>query len=57
MHDGPTGGHYGSDIAAQKILQVGYYWPTLIKDAPDYAKKRKICQTTSGKERNGDWIS
>ena len=26
------GGHFGSDKTITKILQVGFYWPTLFKD-------------------------
>ena len=51
LHDGPTGGHFGGDTTAQKIIHVGYYWPTLFKDTHDYVRKWKICQTASGRQR------
>jgi len=31
FHDGPTGGHFGGDTTMQKIIHVGYYWPTMFK--------------------------
>eukprot|EP00253_Pinus_taeda_P025877 PITA_25877 len=51
LHDGPAGGFLGGDTTAHKILHVGYYWPTLFKDAHDYVRKCKICQTASGRQR------
>ncbi|GKD01002.1 reverse transcriptase domain-containing protein [Tanacetum coccineum] len=32
-HHGPTGGHYGPNITAKKVLDSGFYWPTIIKEA------------------------
>ena len=32
-HNSPCGGHYGGDKTAAKILQSGFFWPTLFKDA------------------------
>ncbi|GJV55630.1 reverse transcriptase domain-containing protein [Tanacetum coccineum] len=31
-HHGPTGGHYGPNVTAKKVLDSGFYWPTIIKD-------------------------
>ncbi|GJW00854.1 reverse transcriptase domain-containing protein [Tanacetum coccineum] len=30
---GPTGGHYGPNIIAKKVIDSGFYWPTIIKEA------------------------
>ncbi|GJV83789.1 reverse transcriptase domain-containing protein [Tanacetum coccineum] len=30
---GPTGGHYGPNTTAKKVLDLGFYWPTIIKEA------------------------
>jgi len=49
LHDGPAGGHFSGDATAHKILRVGYYWPTLFKDAHSYVRKCKICQTAAGR--------
>eukprot|EP00253_Pinus_taeda_P020684 PITA_20684 len=51
MHDGRAGAHYGGETTAHKILRVGYYWPTVFRDLHAYARKCKVCQTTTGRER------
>ena len=35
-HDRPCGGHFAVKMVAFKILQVGYYWPTLHRDVRRY---------------------
>ena len=35
-HDGPCGGHFAAKRIAFKILQAGYYWPTLHQDVRRY---------------------
>nr|GFA48556.1 reverse transcriptase domain-containing protein [Tanacetum cinerariifolium] len=32
-HHGPTGGHYGPNVTAKKVMDLGFYWPTIIKEA------------------------
>ncbi|GKD91813.1 reverse transcriptase domain-containing protein [Tanacetum coccineum] len=32
-HRGPTGRHYGLNVTAKKVLDSGFYWPTIIKEA------------------------
>ncbi|GJU36569.1 reverse transcriptase domain-containing protein [Tanacetum coccineum] len=32
-HHGPTGGHYGPNTTAKKVLDSGFYWLTIIKEA------------------------
>jgi hypothetical protein len=51
LHDGPTGGHFTGNTITHKILRVGYYWPTLFKDAHTYARNCKTCQISAGKEK------
>ena len=43
LHDGPAGGHFSGDTTAHKILRVGYYYPTLFKDAHANFRKCDIC--------------
>ena len=43
-HDEPCGGHFSDKRAAYKVLNVGYYWPTLFKDAKIYVKRCDNCQ-------------
>ena len=35
-HDGPCGGHFADKRTTYKVLQYGYYWPTIFKDAKKY---------------------
>lgn len=49
LHDGLAGGHFEGNTIARKILHVGYYWLTLFKDAHEYTRKFKTCQTTVGR--------
>ncbi|GJT63933.1 reverse transcriptase domain-containing protein [Tanacetum coccineum] len=35
-HNGPIGGHYGANYTAKKIFDLGFYWPTIYKDAHDF---------------------
>ena len=51
LHDGPAGGHFSGEATAHKVLRVGYYWPTLFKDAHAHAQKCEICQVNAGRER------
>eukprot|EP00253_Pinus_taeda_P013134 PITA_13134 len=51
LHDGPAGGHFGADTTTHKIIHVGYYWPTLFRDAHEYVRKCLNCQTSSGRQR------
>ena len=37
-HASPYGGHFAEDKSPQKILQSGFYWPTLFKDCFEWVK-------------------
>nr|GEU55654.1 reverse transcriptase domain-containing protein [Tanacetum cinerariifolium] len=37
-HSRPTGGHYGANYTAKKVLDLGFYWPTIYKDAFELVK-------------------
>nr|GEU46038.1 DNA-directed DNA polymerase [Tanacetum cinerariifolium] len=37
-HEGPTGGHHGANFTAKKVFDVGFFWPTIYKDAHDLVK-------------------
>ncbi|GJY58588.1 reverse transcriptase domain-containing protein, partial [Tanacetum coccineum] len=45
-HHGPTGGHYGPNITAKKVLNSGFYWPTIIKEAHTLVRLCEACQKT-----------
>ena len=43
-HDREAGGHFGANRTAAKVLQSGFYWPTLFRDAYRYVQKCDRCQ-------------
>ncbi|TLX69302.1 DDE-type integrase/transposase/recombinase, partial [Labilibacter sediminis] len=43
-HHGPTGGHHGANYTARKVLEAGFYWPTIFKDAHRIVKECEACQ-------------
>jgi hypothetical protein len=51
FHTGVCGSHFSGLAIAQNILQVGYFWPTLIKDCIESVKKCHLCQIFSRKMR------
>ncbi|GJV26912.1 reverse transcriptase domain-containing protein [Tanacetum coccineum] len=45
-HYGPTGGYYGPNITAKKVLGSGFYWKTIIKEAHTLVQLCEACQKT-----------
>ena len=43
-HASPYGGHFAGDKTAYKILQSGFYWPTIFKDCFEWVKLCDQCQ-------------
>ncbi|KAL5554123.1 hypothetical protein UlMin_041524 [Ulmus minor] len=43
-HSSPYGGHFGGMRTANKVLQAGFYWPTLFKDAHSCVLQCDRCQ-------------
>nr|GEV99112.1 reverse transcriptase domain-containing protein [Tanacetum cinerariifolium] len=43
-HNGPTGGHHGSNYTAKKVFDFGFYWTTIYRDAHDLVKSCDACQ-------------
>ncbi|WP_139158387.1 integrase, partial [Enterobacter cloacae complex sp. GF14B] len=41
---GIVGGNFSGELTARKVLQSGYWWPTLFKDASLFAKGCDECQ-------------
>ncbi|GKC66368.1 hypothetical protein Tco_1098966 [Tanacetum coccineum] len=37
-HSGRTGGHHSANVTAKKVYESGFYWPSVFKDANEYAK-------------------
>ena len=38
------GGHFGGNRTTEKVLQSGFYWPTLFKDAHHFVSTCEKCQ-------------
>jgi hypothetical protein len=43
-HEGAAACHEGARSLSRKIFRLGYYWPTLGKDAAELTQKCEICQ-------------
>nr|GEX84253.1 reverse transcriptase domain-containing protein [Tanacetum cinerariifolium] len=43
-HEGPTGGHHGTNFTAKKVFDVGFFWPTIYQDAHNLVKSCDSCQ-------------
>lgn len=50
VHSGICGAHQSGPKMKMKIKRLGYYWPSMVKDCIDYAKKCHLCQI------HGDFI-
>jgi hypothetical protein len=48
LHEGPSRRHFATEIMKRKILDVGYWWPTMYRDVDDYYKSCDECQRTRG---------
>jgi len=45
-HNSPYGGHFNGERTAAKVLQSGFFWPTLFKDAHMHVQHCDNCQRT-----------
>lgn len=45
-HDGPCGRHFIGRKTGHKVLQTGYYQPTIFKDAKKFVQAYDSCQRT-----------
>ncbi|GKC92584.1 reverse transcriptase domain-containing protein [Tanacetum coccineum] len=43
-HSGPTRGHHSASVTGRKVYEVGFYWPSIFRDAKDYVMKCDACQ-------------
>jgi len=48
LHEGPSRGYFAMEITQRKILDTGYWWPTMYKDMHDYCRSCDACQRTRG---------
>ena len=43
-HDSNYGGHYGASKTGAKVLESGFFWPTLFKDVREFVLHCDHCQ-------------
>nr|GEX30396.1 DNA-directed DNA polymerase [Tanacetum cinerariifolium] len=43
-HEGPSGGHHGANLIVKKVFDVGFFWPSIYRDAHEMIKTCDICQ-------------
>ena len=53
-HASPYRGHFARDKTSQKILQLGFYWPTLFKDCFEWVKHCDACQRMGNLSRRNE---
>jgi len=53
-HNSPCREHYSGDKATSKVLQSGFFWPTLFKDAHEHATQSDQCQRMGGISRRNE---
>ncbi len=46
LREGPLRQHFAIEITQRKILDVGYWWPTIYKDVHDYYRYCDAYQRT-----------
>ena len=46
--------HFSGQRTTAKVLQSGFYWPTLFKDAHSFVKTCDICQRTGNISRKNE---
>ena len=53
-HSLKRGGHFGGSKKVTKVLQSGFYWPTLLKDAHAFVMACDRCQKTGKISRRNE---
>ncbi|GJZ14146.1 reverse transcriptase domain-containing protein [Tanacetum coccineum] len=43
-HSGPTRGRYGANYTAKNVFDLGFYWPTIYRDAHDLVTRCDTCE-------------
>ncbi|GJY38811.1 reverse transcriptase domain-containing protein [Tanacetum coccineum] len=54
-HYRPTGGHYEPNITAKKVIDSGFYWPTIIKEAHTLVRLCEAC-LISNRDNPAIWL-
>ena len=53
-HASPYGGHFSGERTAHKILQSGFYWPTIFRDCAEWVKLCDRCQKIGNISRRNE---
>jgi hypothetical protein len=48
LHERHLGRHFATEMTQRKILDVGYWWPSMYRDVHDYCRSCDACQRTRG---------
>ena len=51
IHEGIYGDHASPRSLISKVIRMGYFWPTLQKDAKEFVKKCDKCQRFGNVQR------
>ena len=54
FHASSCGGHFGGNRTITKVLQCGFFWPTLFNDAHDFYKACDRCQRMGNISRRNE---
>ncbi|GJR00615.1 hypothetical protein Tco_0523599 [Tanacetum coccineum] len=49
----PPGGHHGANLTAKKVFDAGFFWPSIYKDAHDWAKTVPLCRNKAEEQLSG----
>jgi len=53
-HSSACGGHHDGERTAAKVLQSGFWWPTLFKDCQEFVRQCDKCQWTGNISRRNE---
>ncbi|GKD15148.1 reverse transcriptase domain-containing protein [Tanacetum coccineum] len=53
-NNGSTGGHHGANYTAKKVFDVGFFWPTIYRDAHDLVTRCDACQRQGKISQRGE---
>ena len=52
LQEGICSFHVGGKALAHKVIRMGYFWPSIKRDAKDFTKKCRACQINDTIQRN-----
>ncbi|GKE40113.1 reverse transcriptase domain-containing protein [Tanacetum coccineum] len=55
-HEGPAGGHHSANLTARKVFDVGFFWPTIYRDAHTMIKSCDTCERQGKISRKSIWF-